>query len=193
MSHSSSDHLDSSDAAPAGRSRLVTPKRLALGGATIALLVGGGFALSGASFTDEQTVGGNTVGTASLTIGETASSPVDVGDLLPGQTAPAAEVIAFENTGTVPFSYTVTLEDVDTDNADPSEFLDWIEVTVTSGGESVSGTLDDLPAIDDVVLANGADATVEVTVGLSADATNAAQDSSANFDVTVTASQIDTP
>ena len=150
----------------------------------------GGYAITSAVFTDETTVGQNTVGTASLQIGDEASTTLSAEDLLPGETRDAVEVLTFKNTGTVPFTYDVSISDVAASSGAPSELPGWIPVTITAGGAADTGTLADPPALSVDSLAVGAAATVEVVVGLSEDASNNAQGRSVTFDLSVAAEQL---
>lgn len=166
-------------------------KKIAAYGAAGALVVlAGGYALTSAVFNDTETVTGNSVGTASLEIGEAVATALEVEDLLPGATAPAETVLAFSNGGSVPFSYTVTVSNVNASLGSPDGLLGWIPVTVTAGGASQSGTLAAPPSVTVDSLAVDADAEVQVTVGLDDDADNAAKDRETTFDVVVTANQI---
>lgn len=183
--------LTSTERPPAAdTSRWLSTKRIAFLGTAALLLIGGGYAITGAVFTDSETVPGNSVGTASLTIGETVAAPVAVADLSPGDTVETEDVLVFENTGTVPFTYTVALEDVVTSDGSPAALAGWLPVTISAGGQTASGTLDDLPEITVASLAPEATAGVDVTVGLDIAADNSAQSRTATFDLVITAEQI---
>lgn len=154
------------------------------------LVAGGGYAITGAAFTDQEVITGNSVGAATLTIGDTVSAPVNVTDLLPGQNTTEEDVIAFTNTGSVPFDYTVTLTNIAASTGAPTELLGWIPVTISNGTTSETGTLAAPPTLTGGTAAVDAAAAIDVTVGLATAATNAAQGDAATFDVVVTATQV---
>ncbi len=172
--------------APASRRKKIAAVSAA--GALVALA--GGYALTSAVFSDSETVPDNSVGTASLEIGDAVSTPLDVEHLLPGQTANAATVLGFDNGGSVPFSYTVTLENIVPSSGSPSELLGWIPISISSGGVTESGTLAAPPTVSVPSLAADADATVSVTVGLDGNADDTAKDRETTFDIVVSANQI---
>ncbi|MFI8631281.1 hypothetical protein ACIGEP_01625 [Microbacterium sp. NPDC077663] len=176
----------------APRSRRPGKRTLLASAAVLAALTlgAGGFWATGAFFTDEETVTGNSVSTGSLTIGETIKTPLTVSGMLPGQTADPAEVLTFENTGTTAFTYTVTLDNVAPGADAPAGLPGWIPVTITSGGQAATGTLAAPPEVTVASLAEDTAAAVTVEVGLSDDADNTAQGKSVTFDVAVTAEQI---
>lgn len=182
------DTTTTAAAAAATRSR--KPIIIAMSAAAAALLIaGGGYAITGAAFTHTETVTGNSVGTATLKIGDTVSAPVSVSDLLPGQNVRTPNVITFSNAGTVPFRYTVEIANVVASAGSPSELLGWVPVTLTSGNETASGTLAALPTLSLGSTAVGGTGAVDVAVGLSTDATNSAQTRTVTFDIVVTAEQ----
>jgi len=146
----------------------------------------GGFLATTAAFTDSERIAGNTVGTARLTIGKTASAPVAVSDLVPGKNVTTDDVVVFDNAGTVDFGYTVTLDDV----TGSSALRSWAPVSLTVGEQTVVGTLADPPVLEVESLAPGAPAVgVDVTVGLSPQADNTVKGQTAGFALVVTATQ----
>ena len=172
--------------APASRKKKIA----AVSAAGALVVLAGGYALTSAVSSDSETVTGNSVGTASLEIGDAVATPLDVDDLLPGQTADPATVLTFENGGSVPFTYTVTVDGIRTSTGSPSELLGWIPISISSGGVTESGTLAAPPTVSVPSLAADADATVSVTVGLDGDADDTAKDRETIFDIVVSANQI---
>lgn len=165
----------------------------AIAGTAAVVLGVGGFLATTAAFTDQETVTGNTVGTASLLIGDPIKKPVNVTDLLPGQTVDVDDAYVFSNDGTVDFKYTVTITDIAGNSTDPAvntALLGWMPITITSGGQSVTGTLAAPPTLPAVTLAQDLAADVDVTVGLDTNADNTVQGLAATFTLVVTANQL---
>lgn len=157
------------------------------------LLAGGGYALTGAAFTDQQSISGNTVGTASLKIGAPVTTPVKAQNLLPGGSATTPDVLTFTNGGTVPFTYEVTLANVTAGTGASSNLLKWIPVTISDGTTKETGTLAAPPTLKSKsAFGTSATGAISVTVGLDANADNSAQNNTAGFDLVVTASQVPT-
>lgn len=154
------------------------------------LILGGGvYAVTSAAFTDQETITGNTVGAATLQIGDTVTTPLNVTDLLPGQNTVTEDVVTFTNTGTVPYDYTVTIVNIAAADG-PVELLGWIPVTISNGTTTATGTLAAPPMIDGGTSTVGATGAIDVTVGLATAADNTAQGKTASFDLVVTAAQV---
>lgn len=178
-----------------------TPTRR-LGTKTLALIAGsaviaigaGGFLSTTALFTDEVTIGPNSVAAATLTL-ESQTVPMGVTDALPG-VAGTPKSVAFTNTGSVPFTYSLSVENVSSDAAEVNEatILGWFDVTISSGTSLETGTLASLPAMLDAgEVAAGASGTATVTVTLNSAATNIAQGVDAEFDIVIDAKQVGLP
>ncbi|WP_191089694.1 SipW-dependent-type signal peptide-containing protein [Nesterenkonia ebinurensis] len=166
--------------------------RAAIAGAGVLALTGGLMATN-AYFTDQETIGPQNVGTATLSIGET-SSPFAVEDLLPGVSQ--SETLSFENDGSVPFAYSIELDgidpvfDPDDPDADVEDLLGWVTISVEVGSEVETGTLLNPPDAVTGTVDEGEDLDIDVAVGLVSDATNAAQDEELQFDVVIDATQV---
>jgi len=187
------------------RTRASRARHLRIAGVTAAgamLLAGGGYAFTGATFTDSETIKGNTVKAATLAIGygqntQSYGTTVTFDKLVPGDTADAKEVLNFTNGGDVPFTYTVTINNVttvrgpqDSSGEGQASLPGWIPVTLSSNGKSAKGTLAAPPVLTvDGSVEPGEGRKASLTVGLSSDADDKAQGASATFDVVVTASQ----
>ncbi|MFI8631292.1 hypothetical protein ACIGEP_01680 [Microbacterium sp. NPDC077663] len=174
-------------AAPARRKPTRALVAVSAGATAIALGVGG-FLATTAAFTDQKTVTGNTVSTAELTIGDTASVPVPVNatNLIPGGFLPVEDVLVFTNAGTVDFQYTISLSNITGDTA----LQGWTDIAITADGKTATGTLADPPHLKVSSLTPTDPAVeVDVTVGLSTDADNTVKDKTATFDLVVNATQ----
>lgn len=171
--------------APRRRMPKRTAVAVAAGAAAIALGVGG-FLTTTAAFTDSESVTGNIVKTATLTIGKSASQTIALEKLIPGQEVVQNDVLTFTNAGNVDFGYTITLKNV----TGPAALQAWVPVKISAGGKTESGTLASPPKITGLSLAPGAAAVdVDVTIGLDANADNTVKDTAAGFDLVVDATQ----
>ena len=176
------------------RRRLPTRPALAVTAGLAAIALGvSGIVLTTAAFTDSETVTGNTVGTAKLSIGDVIGAQLSATDLLPGYQDTFSDAVTFSNDGTVDFGYTVTLTGIAGSSADPAvntALLGWVPITIASGGRQATGTLGQPPVLSGIVLPVGQTADVDVTIGLSTAADNTVQDLTASFDLVVRADQI---
>lgn len=175
--------------ASTGRRRAI----IGFSAAAVVALGAGGYAVTSASFTDQEAITGNTVGTATLTIGTVSGIPITVEDLLPDQTS-AAKTFTFTNAGSANYDYSITLDNVVVSPAqtptDLTAITGWLEVTLASGGQSVNGTLASIPDLANAgTVAAGATGTATIQVGLDAAATNIAQGLDITFDVIIDAAQ----
>lgn len=139
--------------------------------AAIGLAFAGG-TVAGALFTSQATVGGQSASTATVEIDAataTASAPIALTDMLPGDTE--STTIELENTGTVGVYYTVRIVEVVGGDAD---LADELEVTVAVGALSETRTLsewqDGALQVGTALAASGTvDVTVSVELPLGAD------------------------
>ncbi|PRY67845.1 putative ribosomally synthesized peptide with SipW-like signal peptide [Glaciihabitans tibetensis] len=173
-----------------GRRRAVVGASAA---AAVVAIGAGGFAVTSAYFTDQETITGNTVGTATLTIGTVTGIPITVADLLPDQTS-GPETFTFTNSGSVDFDYSITLDNVVVSPTqtptDLATITSWLEVTLASGTSTDSGSLASVPELVGAgTVAPGASGTATIEVGLSDTATNLAQGLDITFDVIIDAAQ----
>ncbi len=177
---SESDHTS---AVP--RRRGMRPAML-FGGAVVgaAAIATGGALLTGALFTSQATVSGQTVGTAVVEIeAETSSSsaPIALTSMLPGDTEQTSLVL--ENTGTEGVYYTVRVPAAD--GSDP-ELETALSVKVTVGALSYEATLaswQDGALQIAQPLASEATQAVQVEVALPIDTDDAVQGKTAEFAV----------
>lgn len=132
------DHSPASAPTPRSsrRSKIVVA---GVGVAAAAALVAGGLAVTNAYFTSQATVGGQTVGTATVQVAaDTASSsaPIDVDSLLPGDTE--TTTIDLKNTGSEDVYYALSLPAAADGDADLESA---IKIKVTIGATSETRTL----------------------------------------------------
>lgn len=178
---------ESTASAAPRRARTFLIAAAAVAGAA-ALTVGGVYA--GAYFTSQATVGGQTVGTATVEIeaGTAATSAVlAVPSLLPGDTE--TTVITLENTGSEDVYYTVSLPEA-ADGDGP--LADALQVTVTAGTETHTRSLTAWQGGAyqfGVALAAGASIDLTVGVALAGTADDSLQGLGAGFAVTIDAIQ----
>lgn len=126
-------------ATPAQPSRRRKIAIASVGIAAAATLVAGGLAVTGAYFTSQATVNGQSVGTATVKItADTTSSsaPIDADSLLPGDTETTTIDVA--NTGSEDVYYTVRLPKTAGGDADLESA---VRVKVTVGATSETRTL----------------------------------------------------
>ncbi|TFD06529.1 hypothetical protein [Cryobacterium sp. TMT1-66-1] len=173
-------------------SHRLRPKILAfLAGSAVVAIGAGGFLSTTALFTDEVTIGPNSVAAATLTV-ETETVAMAVTDLLPG-VAGTQKVIEFDNTGSVPARYSVSVEAVTSTAAvdDKVAILGWFDVTITSGTVTETGTLAALPDLLNAgVFSAGTSGEATITVTLNSNATDLAQGATAGFNIVIDAKQI---
>lgn len=171
-----------------------TPRRArAIGIAAAAVIVAAaltaGGVYAGAYFTSQATVGGQTVGTATveITAGTASTSAVlAVPSLLPGDTE--TTVITLENTGTEDVYYTVSLPATAGDDA----LEDALQVTVVAGTETHTRSLTDWQGGAyqyGVALGDGESIDLTVSVALAGTADDTLQGLGAGFAVTIDAIQ----
>lgn len=132
------DHSPAS--APTPRSSRRSKMLLAgVGVAATAALVAGGLAATDAYFTSQATVGGQSVGTATVSVAAntaSTSAPIDVDSLLPGDTE--TTTIELKNTGSEDVYYTLSLPTTPDGDTDLESAID---IKVTIGDATQTRTL----------------------------------------------------
>ncbi|QWF20432.1 hypothetical protein KM427_15735 [Nocardioides sp. LMS-CY] len=182
--------------APAGarHSRGLTRRRkivvAGVGVAAAAALVAGGIAVTGAYFTSQATVGGQSVGTATvaITAGTAASSaPISAASLLPGDSE--STTIDLANTGSEDVYYTIRLPK--TAGGDTAlESAIQVEVAVGAASETRSLTAWQAGALQiGPALAAAGGQTMTVTISLPTTADNTLQGLDAGFTAQIDAIQ----
>lgn len=166
------------------RSRSTKVALVAAGVVGAAALAFGGGAVTSAFFTSQASVVGHGAETATIEITATtasASAPIDVADMLPGDTS--STLIELDNTGSESLYYTVRI--VPLGGADVV-LEDALEVTVAVGAASETRTLTawrDGALQIGPALASGASQNVAVTMTLPTATGNTVQGKSTGFSV----------
>lgn len=149
----------------------------------------GGASLSGALFTSEATVGGQKVGTGTVAIAastQAGSSAINVGDLLPGDTA--STTVTVRNTGTASSYFSIELPKTAGDAALESAVQVSVAVGSVTETHSLTGWQGKVLRLA-APLAASATQDVVVTVALPLSAPNSLQGLDAGFGVDVASIQ----
>lgn len=172
--------------------RLTRRRKIVVAGvgvAAAAALVTGGIAVTGAYFTSQATVSGQSVGTATVAIAAgtaTSSAPISAASLLPGDSE--STTIDLANTGSEDVYYTIRLPKSAGDTALESAIQVKVAVGATSETRSLTAWQAGALQIGPTLAAHGNQA-VTVTVSLPTTADNTLQGLDAGFTARIDAIQ----